>query len=71
MEYTGFLGYMDSYVAGEEVAILKYEDKNSNIPYCDCSRCGKPIKRVMYVVQSRETDVELFHLGSECIKKFS
>ena len=69
MEYTKFMGYKRSNIAGEEVAILKYESK-SNAPYCECSRCGKPIKRTMYVVQSRETDVELFYLGSECFKKF-
>ena len=57
---------------GEKVAILKYEDtiksKKSKVAYCNCDRCGKPIKRVMYVVQNAETDYEMFYLGSECIK---
>lgn len=71
MEYTKFCGYLDSEMAGERVAILKYEAPKSeaHIPYCDCSFCGKPIKRVMYVVQSDKTDVELYYLGAECIKK--
>ena len=71
MKYTQFMGYKWSSVAGEEVAILKYESEHKNIPYCECSRCGKPIKRTMYVVQSKETDVELFYLGADCIKKLT
>lgn len=76
MEYTGEYYYRWSEVAGEEVAVLKYADKehrlkNSRICYEHCSRCGRPIKNVMYVVQSKETDVELFYLGSECIKKLT
>ena len=70
MEFTGLHKKMYSHVAGEHVFILKYQSKDS-IPYCDCSRCGKPIKKTMYVVQSQETDVELFYLGSECIKHFN
>ena len=67
MTYTEFCGYR--MYGGEKVAILKYEDKsNSKVPYCDCDRCGKPIKRIMYVVQNAETDCEMFYLGSECIK---
>ena len=68
MEYTKFMGYKWCDIVGEEVGILKYESKD-NAPYCECSRCGKPIKRVMYVVQSKETDLEHFYLGAECIKK--
>lgn len=70
MEYTCVFKRMYSHVAGENVSILKYKSKDS-YPYCDCSRCGKPIKRIMFVVQSQETDVELFYLGTECIKHFS
>lgn len=72
MEYTGRYKTMYSYIAGEEVGILEYKDNSTKpIPYCDCSRCGRPIKSRMWVVQSKETGVELFFLGSECIKRFS
>lgn len=67
MEYKEFCGYRYSRDVEEEVAILKYESK-SKIPYCKCSKCGKDIKRTMYVVQSKKTDVEIFYLGSECYK---
>lgn len=70
MKYTKFLGYMQSRVCGEEVALLQYESKDG-IPYCDCTRCGKPIVRKMIVVQSKETGIELMYLGSECIKRFT
>ena len=34
----------------------------------NCDRCGKPIKRTMYVAQSVETGIELGYFGSECVK---
>jgi hypothetical protein len=46
MEYTGVFKQMYSHVAGENVSILKYKSKDSQ-PYCNCSRCGKPIKRII------------------------
>ena len=70
MRYTGLYKKMYSTLANENVSILKYESAD-NIPYCTCSRCGKPIKRKMFVVQSEESGVEMFYLGAECIKKFS
>ena len=70
MEYTKFLGYTWSEVCGEEVALLQYESKDK-FPYCDCTRCGKPITRKMIVVQSKETGIELMTLGTECIKHFT
>ena len=69
MTYDKFMGFKDSVVAGEKVAILRYKSEDS-VPYCQCSRCGKPIKRIMYVVQSCATDCETFYLGAECIKHF-
>lgn len=70
MEFKGLYKKMRSDIAGGDVTILKYESKEK-YPYCDCSRCGKPIKKIMYVVQDDKTDVEMFYLGSECIKHFS
>lgn len=70
MEYTGNYKNMYSDICGEEVAILEYKSKEKN-PYCECTRCGKPIIKKMYVVQSKETGIELMYLGSECIKHFS
>lgn len=70
MEYVGLVKNFFSEDFQEDVSILKYvaEPSEANIPYCLCDRCKKPIKRVMYVVQSDETDVELAYLGAECIK---
>lgn len=68
MEYTDYLGSRYSEDAGEEVNVLLYTSTHS-VPYCDCTRCGKPIKRRMYVIQSKETDVELMYLGSDCFRK--
>ena len=72
MEYTGKHKTLFSQICGETVNVLEYKDETKmNIPYCECTRCGKPIKKTMYVIQSKETDVELMYLGSDCIKKFS
>lgn len=69
MKYTG--KYTESYsrVFDCPISILEYRS-DDNIPYCACSRCGKPIKRTMYVVQDSNTDLEIAYLGSECIKHF-
>ncbi len=67
LEFKGKTAEGFSKMFGENISILKYSIK-STIPYCDCDRCGKPIKRTMYVAQSKETDVELGYFGSECIK---
>lgn len=71
MEYTGKYWSMFSEVCDEKVNILEYKSAHkTKIPWCECSRCGKPITANLYVVQSEETDVEMFYLGPECIKKF-
>ena len=67
IEFKGKTAEGFSKMFDENVSILKYKIKSS-IPYCDCDRCGKPIKATMYVAQSKETDVELGYFGSECIK---
>lgn len=69
MEYTGNCRRIHSAALGEDVDILEYKGKHS-VTYCYCSRCGKPILREMYVVQSAETAVEYMYLGSDCIKHF-
>lgn len=70
MTYTGNYKSMSSQICGEDVDILEYRSTD-RFPYCDCTRCGKPITRRMWVVQSKETGIELMYLGSECIKRFS
>ena len=67
MKYTGEFRTVESKEYGR-VNILKYKS-TSSIPYCECTRCGKDIKKIMYVVQD-ENDVEVEYLGSECIKHF-
>lgn len=69
MKYTGKYKTMNSEILGHMVDILEYKSEN-NIPYLDCTRCGKAIKRRMFVVQNAETAVEEMYLGSECIKHF-
>lgn len=69
MEYTGkwWTRYSDDF--GQEVNILEYKDKkNKFIPYCDCTRCGKPIKSHMFVIQDTVDDVEMAYYGADCIK---
>ena len=70
MQYAGLVKSFYSNDLHENVSILRYvaDPGEGNIPYCLCDRCKKPIKRLMYVVQSNDTDVELLYLGSECIK---
>lgn len=70
MEYTGKYKTQHSEMCGEDVSILEYRS-NSKYPYTECSMCGKPIIKKMFVVQSTETDTELMYLGSECVKHFS
>ena len=73
MEYTGRYRTLFSEQLGHEVNILEYRsDHNPGRNYCYefCTRCGKPIKRIMFVVQDAETDVEEMYLGSDCIKHF-
>ena len=67
MEYTGEYRTMYSEVCGELVDILKYTSKDK-CPYDYCERCGKPLIRTMYVVQSADTALIHFYLGSECVK---
>ena len=68
IEYKGVVNKFHSLTLDEDVSILKYT-RNDTLYFCECSRCGKLIKRVMYVVQNDDTDVEMLYLGSECIKK--
>jgi len=67
MERTGKQIRKFSGVFGEEV-VINEERSNSKFPYCDCDKCGKPIIRRMFTVQSCETGIEIAHLGSECVK---
>lgn len=70
MEFVKLVATKYCDIVDEDVDILLYEDKRKKeIPYCTCSRCGKGIKNKMYVVQSKDTGLEHFYLGSECIKK--
>jgi hypothetical protein len=43
-------------------------NSEGNVPYCLCSRCNKPIKNILYVVQSDSTDIEMLYLGADCVK---
>ena len=67
MKYTGKYRTANSAEYGA-VSILEYRSTHS-WPYIECSRCGKLIRRTMFVVQdSRGIEVE--YLGSECVKAF-
>ena len=70
MEYTKYYGHKFCEKFGKEVAVLEYSiDYSSKVPYCDCDRCNKPIKRKMIVLQDVDTDAELVCLGMDCAKK--
>lgn len=74
MDYTGRFKTVNSELLGHTVNILEYRaNKGEQLSRCywtECTRCGKPIKRVMFVVQDAETDVEEMYLGADCIKHF-
>lgn len=58
---------MYSEVCGEKVDILEYKSGDKTpLGYCD--RCGKPLIHKMYTVQSHDTALIHFDLGSECVK---
>lgn len=67
MERTGKQIRKFSEMFDENVVIFE-ERSTSKFPYCDCDRCGKPIVRKMFTVQSCETGIELGYFGSECVK---
>lgn len=69
MMYVGYHGSKYSEILDADISILEYKI-DSKIPYCDCSRCGKPLKSKMFVIQDRSTDVEMMCLGADCIKHF-
>lgn len=71
MEYIKYHGLHTSNVLGQEVGVLEYrENGKSAYDYIKCDCCGKGIKRRMFVLQDPETDVEIAHIGSECLKKY-
>lgn len=74
MDYTGNYRTLDSKLLGHTVNVLEYRAENGKqLSRCfweNCSRCGKPIKRVMFVVQEADTDIEEMYLGADCVKKF-
>ena len=68
MKYTGKhrTAYSAKYGC---ISILEYHSTHS-VPYCECSRCGKPIRRTMFVVQDSK-GIEVEFLGSECVKMYA
>lgn len=49
---------------GKEVLLIH---EKFDRPYIDCTCCGKDLKN-FYTIQDLETDVEMYHVGSECLK---
>ena len=70
MKFTGKCKQLRSSIFDEDVVVLEYVSKSS-VPYCTCSRCGKPLKKRMFVVQSVNSDIELTYFGAECIDYLS
>lgn len=70
MKPTGKMIERFSKMFDENVIIFeeKEERPNKGCSYIECDRCGKPIKRIMFVVQSKDTFVELGYFGAECVK---
>lgn len=74
MKYTGNWRTMYSNDFGMTIHILEYKSEHkTSIPWCDCDRCGQPIKNHMFVIQcgeeGPELDVELAYYGADCIKR--
>jgi len=68
MEYTGRHKRVCSKRYHQDVDVLEYAS-NDSFPYMECSICGKPIIRKMFVVQDPDSGVEIAYLGSECVKR--
>lgn len=68
MKFTGKGKRVYSKLHNQSVTVLEYRSE-SNAPYMECSRCGKDIKRVMYVIQDPETGIEMEYLGASCAKR--
>ena len=71
-EFTGKWFGIDKCTAfdGKSVNVLEYKDNEKHVRgwhYERCTRCGKPLKKIWYVVQD-EDDVEIAYLGAECVK---
>lgn len=58
-------GYYFSEALNERVYVHKVE-RDSNIPYDCCERCGKLLTRAFYSVNNEEGYESLY--GTECIK---
>lgn len=68
MKFTGNGKRVFSTRHKQFVTVLEYRS-DSNVPYMECSRCGKDIKRVMYVVQDPETGISMERLCAACARR--
>lgn len=48
----------------EQDVVMRWEKHDA--PYIECFRCGKPLKN-FWVIQSKETGIELAYVGSCCV----
>lgn len=69
-QYTGNYFTIKNSVAfdGDTVNVLEYLDANGS-PNGTCIRCGRPLRRHWWTVQTADDDAVYGNIGPECIKK--
>ena len=69
-EYTGNYFELDSEVFEQKVNCLEYKCKSS-VTWGNCYRCGKPLRRHWWTIQTVEDDLVICDIGPDCIKKLT
>lgn len=71
-EYTGnFFTVENSRVFnGATVNVLEYRDPKG-APHGRCMRCGRPLRRHWWTVQTADNDAVYGDIGAECVKKLT
>lgn len=71
-DYTGeFFTIEDSRVFnGDTINVLEYRAKDGGI-HGYCIRCGKPLRRHWWRVQTADDDAVYGDIGAECVKKLT
>lgn len=69
-EYTGNYFTIEKSVVfgGDTINVLEYRDKEGK-PHGTCMRCGKPLRRHWWRVQTADDDAVYGDIGTECVKR--
>ena len=69
-EYTGNFFTVENCAVfnGATVNVLEYRDPDGG-RHGTCFRCGKPLRRHWWTVQTADNDAVYCDIGAECVKK--